>query len=192
MGSFYPISKAGILIPANGLTFALESSSNTALPVAGAGVAADSLTQQVSDINAGTFLFSMPEGTGLELQFAITDNTGETATFRVFREIALVATPNASPSQFTYRHLCDLTVAASTAQAGIASGSVLNTAYWGVPTITSEAGLSPNGTRVMQGTTAGAAGSVIVDPVCAGRIMVVGKIGTAAGFRVFAQAWTGM
>jgi len=192
MGSTFITSKPGTVRPANGFAFGDESASSTALPVAGAGVAADAITQQASSTSAGTFLFSMPEGMGLELHFAIKDAAGETATFRIFRELALATNIDGNPSQVTYRHLCDLTVTASTAQTGHASGVVADTYFWGVPVISTDAGLAPNGTRVMQGATAGAAGSVVIDPLCAGRIMVVGKIGTAAGFKVLASAYTGM
>lgn len=195
MGSSVPISTIGKMRPAQGLaTHALYTASTTALPLAGAGVAADSLAQQTSNTTTGVFMFEMSEGMGLELHFASREDSvaGETSDARIFREISICSPTSDNPGQVTYRHLCNVSLAASTGQVGVASGLVDDALYWCVPTVSSDAGLTPTGTRVMQGLTAGAAGSVIIDPVCAGRIMVVCKIGTSAGVTVYASKWTGM
>ncbi len=195
MGSTFPISKPGKLLPALGLsTHAQYTDSTTALPVAGVGVAADRITGQQSNTTTGVFMFDVHEGTGLELHFASREDsvTGETSEARVFREIAIAVDSNSNPVQWTYRHLCDIALTASLAQLGVSGGVIDDALYWCVPTVSADAGLSPSGTRVMQGATAGAAGSVIIDPVCAGRIMVVCRKLTSAGVTVYGSKWTGM
>ena len=193
MGSFFPISKTARVIPAQGLSlFTSRSASSTALPVEGAGVATDSVTQQTSSTASGVFMFDTSESTGLELAFVLTDTAAQTATFRVFRELVYGSEATNEVTAVTYRHVCDISVTACSAKAGIVAGIINSSLLWGIPTVTSDAGLAPNGTRVLQGSTAGAPGTVVIDPLCAGRVMVVGKKGTCTDFAVVANKWTGM
>lgn len=190
-----PVSTVGRVIPAQGLTtHAQFTDSTTTLPNAGAGVAADRITAQATDVASGVFMFDMHEGMGLELHFASTEDsvTGENATARVFREIVLAVDINSNPVQWTYRHLCDVALVASTVQYGVASGAMDAAVTWCIPTVSNDAGLEPVGTRVMQGLTTQSAGSVIIDPVCASRIMVVCRKGTCQGVTVLASKWTGL
>lgn len=194
MGSVTPISVIGKLRPAQGLTHSQYSASSTALPNAGAGVAADSLTQQSSNTTTGVFMFEMSEGMGLELFFASREDsaTGETSTARIFREISICAATNDNPGQVTYRHLCDVALTASATHIGIVGGLVDDSFAWCIPVTSNDAGLDPVGTRTLQGLTTTEAGSVVIDPLCAGRIMVVTRIGTSAGVAVYAQKWSGL
>lgn len=199
MYAITPVSKIGKIIPAQGLGFHEHgrTASSAALPVAGDGYAADSLTAQQSDLDNGVYLFDTSECMGLELHFSAVGLAGVTATARVFRELVTSTSDNtvSSSTSFTYRHLCDISLAASSAQAGTGSGSSSVPGAndkWCVPTITSDAGLSPSGTRVLQGTTAGAAGSVVIDPLGASRVLVVLAVGSADYVGVHANKWTGM
>ena len=189
-----PVSTVGRVIPAQGLSHGEFTASNAALPVAGAGVASDRITAQASSTASGVFMFDMHEGMGLELHFASREASGasETSTARIFREIALCDGINDNPRQWTYRHLCDVNLVASTNQDGKEDGAVDEEFAWCIPTVGNDAGLTPVGTRTMQGLTTGAAGSVIIDPVCASRIMVVCRKGTCQGVTVLASKWTGL
>lgn len=195
MGSSTPIAIEARMRPALGLGFheAGRSACDTALPVAGAGVAADSLTQQASSLDTGVFMFETSEAHGNELHFFGVGLAGISGTARVFREIVLSANGSDTVAQVTYRHLFDVTLTTSSAQTGPAGSggndSQATDDKWCVPVITSDAGLSPAGTRVMQGTTAGAAGSVVLDPMGAGRIMVVTKKGSLDYLGVLGNKW---
>jgi hypothetical protein len=194
MGSVFPVSKQAQMIPALGLGFHEEGRSlcDDALPVAGAGLVADSVTAIASSLATGVFVFETHESFGLELHAAQVGLAGVSSTSRVFREIPMGATEAGQPGQYTYRHLCDITWVASSAQAGCTDGLNPTTNKWSVPTVTSDAGLAPLGCRVMQGTTAGAAGSVVIDPLGAGRVIVITKKGTADYIGVWANKYTGL
>ena len=194
MGSVTPISVIGKLRPAQGLTHSDYSASSTALPNAGAGVAIDSVTQQTSNTTTGVFMFEMSEGMGLELFFISREDstTGETSTARIFREISICPATSDNPGQVTYRQLADVALTASATHLGVAGGLVDDNCAWCIPTVGNDAGLTPVGTRTMQGLTTTEAGSVVIDPLCAGRIMVVTRIGTSAAVAVYAQKYSGL
>lgn len=180
-------SNSGYLYPSE--TGISESSSTDTLIVTGEGVTDDG-TLAASDSTTGIYVFDIHETTGLELHFALEGAAGVTGTARVWRAIPVRAGPRTSSgTQWTYRHLCDVSLIASS-QEGVASGVVGSTFKWATVSVTSDAGLSPLGTRTLNGTTAGAAGSLFVDPLCASNLVVQVKRDTASGIKVLASDWT--
>ena len=165
------------------------STSNNALVDAGAGVFADALSLTAATAANGLFYFDVNEATGLELHFAMTGALASTGTARVMRVIPIRAGENTRQAQFTFRHLCDLSLVASS-QTGVASGVTVAAQRWASATVSSDAGLTPLGTRTLNGLTTTAAGSVVIDPMCAGQIVVQVKIGTCTDIVVYPSNWT--
>lgn len=172
-------------------TNATASTSNSALVDAGAGVFADTLTLPAATVANGLFYFSVNDTTGLELHFAMTSALSVAATARIMRVIPLQVADNNTSRQWTFRHLCDIDLTASS-QTGVASGDVVVAQRWASAAITSgkDAGLTPLGTRTMNGLTTTAAGSVVIDPLCAPQVVVQIKRGSATDVVVFPSNWT--
>lgn len=166
----------------------VPSTSNNALVDAGAGVFADALSLTAATVANGLFYFTVPL-TGLELHFAMTGALASSGTARVMRVLPFKTASSASNQQFTFRHLCDLSLVASS-QTGVASGVTVAAQRWASATVSSDAGLTPLGTRTLNGLTTTAAGSVIIDPLCAGLIVVQTKIGTCTDIVVYPANWT--
>jgi len=165
------------------------SSYSSALDAAGSGGAADSLTLSATNPATGRNVFDVHETTGLELHFALTGALNTTATARVFRAIPVTSSQlSTDPVQWTYRHICDVSLTAS-AQTGTGSGITKGTQRWASIVVTADAGAMAS-TRVVNGTTTNAAGSLFIDPVCAPRIVVQTRVGTATDVTVFASDWT--
>lgn len=166
-----------------------ESSSTDALIVTGTSPIIDGPLVS-TDIVTGIHVFRVHETTGLEIDFALEGALGVTGTARVWRAIPITAGQSIDDpvSQYTYRHICDVSLTAS-AQAGVSAGVVRNTLRWSSIIVTSSAdgGLS---TKAVNGTTLNAAGSLFVDPVCAPYIVVQVKRDTASGVMPLAMNWT--
>lgn len=189
------ISKRAAIYPA---TSGGTSTSATALVAAGESPFVDG-TAFLDTTTAGIHVFNTDEITGLELHFSLASIKNGTATARIFRAIpAFTSQANAtafgSPSQWTYRHLCTVSLVASV-QGSVTSGVLTDgtkAERWASVTVSSDAGLAPTGTRTMNGTTTDAAGSLVIDPLGAPRIVVQTCIGTADSVTCYANDWTGM
>ena len=183
-------SKEGYAYPA--LPTATESSSTDALYDTGEGPTDDG-SLAATNVVTGFYVFDVHETTGIELHFAMEGATGVTGTARVWRAIPIMGSQfpstNGTVTQWTYRHLCDVSLTAS-AQEGSAAGFVKSTHRWASVVVTADAGLSPLGSRAMNGLTTNAAGSLVIDPMCAPRIVVQVRRATASSIVPLALDWT--
>lgn len=177
------------LAPPVGVTS--ESSSTDALIATGTAPIEDGVLV-TNDAATGIHVFRVHETTGLELHFGLEGALGVTGTARVWRAIPVTSAQNVSDPvvQWTYRHVCDVSLTAS-AQTGVGTtGHVVPSTFrWASVVVNSSAdgGLS---TRAVNGTTTNAAGSLFVDPVCAPIIVVQVKRDTASGIVPLAMNWT--
>lgn len=180
-------SKQAHFFPATNETV---STASAALIDAGSGVFADDDSLPADD-TAGLHFFPVHETTGMELHFAIDGTLAETATARIYRAFPITTGRfNATARGWTYRHLCDVSLVGSAQELGTFSQEIGAALRWTSVTVTSDAGLLPSGTRTMNGLTTNAAGSLVIDPLCAPYIIVQTRIGTCDGVAVFASDWT--
>lgn len=178
----FNFSKSGGLAPAPGGDF---STFEDALDDAGAGFAIDTDENPASNSSTGWHVFPLGETTGLDVHFAISGTTGETAIANAFRVIPV---RNAAGSRigWTFRHLGTIALTASSQ----AISDTIGNGYWATVAVSSDAGLAPLGTRAVNGTTTTAAGSLWVDPLCAGYLAIQTSVGTADSVGVYAMEWT--